>query len=819
MSELIIKRAAATIGTIPIDARTILTKKLMNEDKIVSQFIYDSVIPIELGDYIEFNSKKYYVNQEPNIQKIRNKTFKYTITFESVLYDLYNKLFLSIDGLSDFAYTGDASDMLALVVSNINEITSGWAVGTVDSSETKTVTFTNEKCRTALTKIAQLYNFEFEIIGKTINLKEAIGNSTSYTFEYGRGEGLYSIERRPVQSKAVYTKVFGFGSTRNLSYDYRERQKRLVFEERFLLKNESLYGIREAHYTNEDIFPQRTGTLTAVNNVFNDDGWDANAGYVEDSSIDFDLDEQLLEGIIAKIVFKTGDLAGSQFEIWNYEDSNKRIYFNLYGDTDGYVSPNIDSKPQVGDTYTLVDIKMPQDYIDAAELKLKEETQRYIDENSVPKTLYIVKIDSKYAKENAISIDAGDLVTVVDVHLGIDQQIRISQVSYPLTNPYEISAIIADFVPYTLQEAIASKTILSSKAISYIQNQINQVVNTKNITNNISNKTINISEEYPEKDIVIIKGRPFRFIKGFDNDVNFEILEAGDLITGNYWDRFTYVKLWQYLGGDTWDINNWIQIESDGITSSISARAGTSTISKGKPVYITSFNAGGWYVVEEADSSNAAKMPSIGCALTDLLTSATSRVIISGEIPTIATDSYAQNAALYVASGGGLTDTKPQGTNIVQKVATVTRLDATNGAIRIIGAGRGNDLPNLAEGKIWLGDSNGVPQEADVPTFSRTVDTSGATGYLIVPADKAKIKQFTSSSTITITVNTDSLTNIGDVAEIDHWGTGDLIINAGTATLRVNPLRLLYADGQYSRIAVEKVSATEYRIYGELEIA
>lgn len=129
-------------------------------------------------------------------------------------------------------------------------------------------------------------------------------------------------------------------------------------------------------------------------------------------------------------------------------------------------------------------------------------------------------------------------------------------------------------------------------------------------------------------------------------------------------------------------------------------------------------------------------------------------------------------------------------------------------------------LPPLSEGKIWLGDSNGDAQESDVPTISRTIDLVTATSYLIVPADKTKIKRFTSNTTtLNVTVDSDSLDTPGDEVHLDHWGTGDLLVVAGTATIRVNVKRLLYSDGQYSRITVQKMTSTEYRVFGELDIA
>lgn len=153
----------------------------------------------------------------------------------------------------------------------------------------------------------------------------------------------------------------------------------------------------------------------------------------------------------------------------------------------------------------------------------------------------------------------------------------------------------------------------------------------------------------------------------------------------------------------------------------------------------------------------------------------------------------------------------------LENLATV---DAAGNIKKFPHSGKFDDLPSLSEGKIWLGDSNDVAQESDVPTISRTVDLVTATSYLIVPADKTKIKRFTSNTTtLNVTVDSDSLDTPGDEVHLDHWGTGDLLVVAGTATIRVNVKRLLFSDGQYSRITVQKMTSTEYRVFGELDIA
>lgn len=561
MASLTIYRDSIEVATVEIDEKTVLTRKLMNEDKVVSDFVSQGVLPLELGDYILVNLKKYYLNQLPNIEKVNERTFKYSVVFQSELYDLYNKLFRSVEGLSDWSYTGNAADFLAKIVESMNEISTGWAAGEVDPSGDKNMDFINENCRTALTKIASAFNYEFEVNNKVIDFKNAIGKITPHIFKYGKNNGLYSIERRAFESQNVFTRVFGYGSERNIPYTYRNRAKRLVFEERYLEKNVSVFGIKEGHYTNEDIYPHRTGTISDVSNVFRAGVYDANSSYIKDDALNFVIDYGLNPK--PKIVFKSGDLSGLEFTCFKggSADANgiqQAIYFNAITESDGLAFPNENSKPKVGDTYTIVDIPMPAIYIHNAEAELKAATQVYLDENCVPKSLYLVKIDSKYAKANSIVLDAGDLVRINDTQLGVDRAIRIAEVSFPLVNPNQITATIADFIPYTLVQLVSKNAVTSAKAIQSAVNKISNVTKTSiSTTTNVTN----VFNEEPEPGFILVNNRKFRHVKGFDN-VTYGTLEAGDWILDNYFDRITYVRKWQYLGGLDSLKENWEQIET-----------------------------------------------------------------------------------------------------------------------------------------------------------------------------------------------------------------------------------------------------------------
>ncbi len=464
MANITIYRPPATANVvISIDEKTVFSKKLMNEHKITSEIYSIAVLDILIGDYITFGGENYYINRLPQITRINDNTLKYIIEFESVLYDLYKKLYVSSDGLSDFAYTGQATDFLSSIVNCMNTVSTGWGVGTVDATTEKTIQFVNESCRSALTRVAQEFELEFSLSGKTIQMIASVGVDSGYSFEYGKGNGLYRLERQQVSDQNIVTRLFGFGGTKNLPSTYRTHLTRLVFEDRYLENNVATYGVIEGQFTDENIYPKRTGTITAVNMVFDSGVYNPRSSYIEDSALAFDINSYKIEGLTATIVFKSGDLSGQEFEIWKYNNTTKRIYFNPYSDTTGYVTPNSLNLAAVGDTYTLVNISLPQSYIDDAEDELEAATLAYLTANSVPHVVYSLDIDPKYTRDNAISLDVGDQITLVDADLTINSLIRITSIEFPIVNRYKMKLVIANFVPYTSQERTVKKIIETAK--------------------------------------------------------------------------------------------------------------------------------------------------------------------------------------------------------------------------------------------------------------------------------------------------------------------------------------------------------------------
>ena len=158
-----------------------------------------------------------------------------------------------------------------------------------------------------------------------------------------------------------------------------------------------------------------------------------------------------------------------------------------------------------------------------------------------------------------------------------------------------------------------------------------------------------------------------------------------------------------------------------------------STITKGTPVYVTgSVGASAVVEIAPANAASASTMPASGLLLTDLANNGEGHIVTGGVLKNLITDPIdgvtpSENDTLYVKSGGGLTTTKPTGTALIQNVGKVGRVStAADGSILVSSILRSNDIPNIQQGYIWLGDSNGVPV-ATSHILSNLTDVSSTT--------------------------------------------------------------------------------------------
>lgn len=170
------------------------------------------------------------------------------------------------------------------------------------------------------------------------------------------------------------------------------------------------------------------------------------------------------------------------------------------------------------------------------------------------------------------------------------------------------------------------------------------------------------------------------------------------------------------------------------------------SLDKDDPVYVVGFDSGNSIAtVGKADADDPSKMPSIGIVTSALPNNGIGEMVVVGTIESVDVNAITSvgpnplvNDKIYVKGGGGLTSIKPTGTQLIQNVGIVLKAGA-QGALQITAVGRSNDLPNIPQGNIWVGDSSGVPDALPIGGVgtvltsngtSASWSTTGVTNYL-----------------------------------------------------------------------------------------
>ncbi len=148
------------------------------------------------------------------------------------------------------------------------------------------------------------------------------------------------------------------------------------------------------------------------------------------------------------------------------------------------------------------------------------------------------------------------------------------------------------------------------------------------------------------------------------------------------------------------------------------------TISAGAAVYVSG-SSGNNVLVDLADSNDPGKNPAIGIVLSSISHNSTGEIVTFGRID-YDTTNFSINEVLYLSeTAGELTNIKPTSANsIVQNVGRVVKAGSLNGLITVVGAGRANDVPNLADGNVFIGGVSGNEQRdlvtADISDLTAT---------------------------------------------------------------------------------------------------
>lgn len=456
-------------ATVEIDARTVFSAAINAENKVTAQFTSETPIEIAIRDFIYVDGFKYQINKFTDMD-ISSK-YEYNVVFEATSYSLFNKPYNTVSSEPIFKKFGTVTEFIDTIISQINGIDSGWTKGTIeDNGKQLEVSFVGDSCRTALRRICDAFGMELNIVNKEINVvKSFVNPDATIVLRYGRGNGLYRLSRK-VEGD-FFTRVVGIGSSNNLPVGYRGGAERLTFNPGYVdIPNAATYGtpiILEVEFN--DVFPHRTGTITSVPELYK----------VVDTSIDFNLADNFITGVTPAIVMQSGILKGQQFDIvttsYNYASQSFKIKPNQ--ERAGNPVPNVTLNIQAGDTYVFIGINLPQSYVDAAESQLQSLTAAYALTESELTISYVLELDPIHVLKHNLSdkLKLGAKVNIVNAPTGINENLRVVSVQYPLIAPELKSVQIADKIPFSAEKQIRKIVIETAREITEIKDNITKV--------------------------------------------------------------------------------------------------------------------------------------------------------------------------------------------------------------------------------------------------------------------------------------------------------------------------------------------------------
>lgn len=408
---------------------------LMKEDYIMLKFSLDNPIYFKLGSYVEcnfglfevcdlqkpaFNTNTagydYELRLDAYYWKWKNKIFKYTpeTTGQEASWNLTAPLDVQagivLRNLKALGYTYKGQDFVFSIDSTVE-------------NKSQLMSYDNINILDACFEMAKKWDCECWVTENIIHFGRC-ESGDAVDFEIGKNVQ----EMSQSESQSTYaTRIYAFGSTRNIPADYRPIDETVVVngvvQRRLMLPEGTPYIDAYPDMTTEEaveqvvifdeVYPRRTGimsdvtTIEVTDKVENEDGttteekW--NAYRFRDTGVNFS-EKYILPGQELRIRFASGLLNGLEFAVkfnpegkpekledggWNPEAQLWEIVRN---EDYGRPLPGDVLFPQDGDEYVLSgwdSTKITElGLVDAAEQELKEKTEKYAAKSKIDPSTY-----------------------------------------------------------------------------------------------------------------------------------------------------------------------------------------------------------------------------------------------------------------------------------------------------------------------------------------------------------------------------------------------------------------------------------------------
>lgn len=527
---------------IDVDDNSYRYRSIMGDHKVVVYFSMPESIEIPVGSYIQYQGETYTLFRPENVKKNGTRQFEYEVTFGSNQELLKQFKFKWIMGGTEqqkvpfklkFPLTAKPERFLELLVKNLNLNDQGWSVGSCIDATERVISFNHDDCFSVLNRLADEFDTEWEITGKTIHLrKTAYHTDSPLPLSYGKGNGFKTGVGRTVQGdKRPVTMLYVQGGDRNIDHKtyysdtYKSETLLLPMDQTLLYEGRTYktdaYGmyitradqpltvVSEDSYDGSAFYPSRVGEVTTVETEQGtDDEGNAVTFYdIMDQTIPDDLDFSActIKEEKVTIIFQSGMLTGKEFELTTDQEGNLTGYvhaqrrFRLVpNDTEGGRMPNETFCPQPGDTYAVFHISLPDAYVchnptqGGASWEMFREAVRYMYENEEEKFSFTGELDGIWSKKNWLAV-GGKLVPGSSILFSDPQfqpqgiPIRITGITDYINRPYsptiELSnAPVAGYLSTELSKIKGEEVVNESlyhQAVQYTKRRFRDALETQ----------------------------------------------------------------------------------------------------------------------------------------------------------------------------------------------------------------------------------------------------------------------------------------------------------------------------------------------------
>ena len=497
-----------------------LTEKLNDTDRLTCSLIADSCINLPIGARTTYQGADYFLLSEPQVTLINTQDYKIEADLESVG-GLLKRAVLAkpIDGRITFDYTAPPAEHLKMIVDSANkrEIIQDikWTAGDANvPTNDLHVKYDSLTIFQAIAALAGKLETEFRITDTTIaigRLKDA--KTAPVELSYGKDNGLLSgIERRQYNEEQAPTRLYVQGSERNMKGGRLTLRKNTFYKNKNGLLFEGIPSVKDPNdwfvsdkdgkfvriyndlqdimqrkrtlytdgtYQNDTIYPSRIGTISEVIKS-------GSNFYFTDTANTIDYSACTIPGQQPSIIFQSGNLAGREFEAV-YLPGAKRFGI-VAKEEDNTTLPNDTLCPQKGDKYIVLNINLPQEYIDSAADRLTRDAILHLIKLQEQRYSYKAQLDPVYvyafADEVATKLKVGKFVKISDPQIAIG-------------DPYVQIASKRTFFDYRIPQEILLSNEVEHKSI--FEEIIQSIGNVREATGNAAGRIAHVSKSLADK--------------------------------------------------------------------------------------------------------------------------------------------------------------------------------------------------------------------------------------------------------------------------------------------------------------------------------